>query len=377
VNYLIHLIKQYIHNYKKIHKFRKPEGIKMTEPSLEDVFIRMSDLGKSVEKQMYKFLLKGVHSDFEDLVRWQTGTGGKRLRPALTLIFSQAFGAKKEDIKALAGAAGIELIHTYSLILDDIIDRGNLRRGKPTVRAKYGDEFAILSAIIHREAVYEAAKATGEYFNTTISLYSDTIRRLTEGERLDVLFELKEERTHEYFQKNRYSIVTLKDYQRMIVGKTASLVAAACKLGAIIGGASLEEQICAEKFGWATGVAFQIADDYLDVFAISKEFGKQVYKDIVERKLGNFIVVQALRLLGEKDADQLKEHLINPNLSDEERITNCIPLIEKSNAKDVTMIEAERWVNKAILTLSTVSLKNERERSILEKIAKFSIKRAF
>lgn len=349
----------------------------MTEPSLEHVFKRMSELGKSVEILMYKFLLKGIHSDFKDLVRWQTETGGKRLRPALTLVFSQAFGAQQEDMKALAAAAGIELIHTYSLILDDIIDRGDLRRGKSTVRAKYGDEFAILSAIIHREAVYEAAKATGEHFNETISLYSDTIRHLTEGERLDILFEQKEERKHEYFQKNRYNLVTLKDYQRMIAGKTASLIAAACKLGAIIGGASLEEQICAERFGWATGVAFQIADDYLDIFAISKEFGKQVYKDIVERKLGNFVIVQALESLGDNDAGLLREHLTNLDLSDEDRIKNCVPLIEKSNAKEITMKEAEKWVNKAVLTLSTVNLKNEEERDTLEKIAEFSIKRAF
>jgi geranylgeranyl diphosphate synthase type I len=337
----------------------------------------MSKLSKSVEPIMLNFLLKDLHTDFKDLIQWQTKTGGKRLRPALTLLFYQAFGAPDYGSEALAAAAGIELIHTYSLILDDIIDHGDLRRGEPTVRAKYGDEFAILAAIIHREAIYEAARATGRFFNPTITIYSETIRRLTEGERLDILFEQKEERHHEYFLNHRYSTITLNDYRKMITGKTAALLAAACKLGAIIGGASLDEQVCSEKFGWASGIAFQIADDYLDIFAISKEFGKEVYKDIIEQKLGNFVVVQALRLLDQEKANQLKSFLTDPTLSDEERISKCMPLIEASTAKEVAMKEAEKWAHKAKMVLSTISLKNEDLRVILEKLAEFAVRRAF
>ncbi|MFX0185189.1 MAG: polyprenyl synthetase family protein [Candidatus Hodarchaeota archaeon] len=349
----------------------------MSDSSFSDVFTHMSKLSNSVEPIMLKFLLKDVHTDFKDLVQWQTKTGGKRLRPALTLLFSQAFGASDYNPEALAAAAGIELIHTYSLILDDIIDRGDLRRGEPTVRAKYGDEFAILAAIIHREAIYEAARATGRFFDSTIRIYSETIRRLTEGERLDILFERKEDRHHEYFLNHRYSSVTQNDYRKMIVGKTAALLAAACKLGAIIGGASLDEQVCSEKFGWASGIAFQIADDYLDIFAVSKEFGKEVYKDIIEQKLGNFVVVQALRLLDQEKADQLKKFLTDPSLSDEERILKCMPLIEVSTAKEMAMKEAEKWAHKAKMVLSTISLKNEDLRAILEKLAEFAVRRAF
>lgn len=327
---------------------------------------------------MLKFLLKDVHTEFQELITHQTKTGGKRLRPALTLLFSQAFGAPPDDPQALAAAAGIELIHTYSLILDDIIDRGDLRRGKLTVRAKYGDEFAILAGIIHRESIFEAAKATGKHFTTTIDIYSDTIRRITEGERLDVLFEQKKERKHEYFQSNRYSTVSLPDYRRMIHGKTASLIAAACRLGAVVGEASIEDQNCAEKYGWAAGIAFQIADDYLDIFAVSEEaFGKQVNKDIIEQKLGNYVVIQALRLLAPEEANQLKTSLTDPTLSDEERITKCVPLINKSNAKITTMQEAKKWAERAKLTLATIELRSENLRNVLEKLADFSVERAF
>ncbi len=349
----------------------------MTDLSFNEVLTRLSELGKSVEPKMQDFLLKGIDQEFQDLIMWQTKTGGKRLRPALTIIFAQAFGASPNDPEVLAAAAGIELIHNYSLILDDIIDRGEVRRGYPSVRAKYGDEFAILSGIIHRESVYEASKATGKYATDAINIYSETIRKLTEGERLDILFEQKDDRTHEYFQANRYRTITLEDYQRMISGKTASLLSAACKLGALVGGASLDEQEVAEKFGWTTGIAFQITDDYLDIFTVSDKFGKEIYKDIIEQKLGNFVILQALRALKEDNAKQLKKSLRDSILSDDDRISNCLPLIEKSNAKETVIKEAERWVDEAKMILSNVKFKNEKIRIILEKIAEFTVKRAF
>ena len=349
----------------------------MTESSLEKVFIHMSELGKTVEKRMLDFLLKDIHPDFINLIAWQTKTGGKRLRPALTILFAQACGADSENTEVISAAAGIELIHTYSLILDDIIDRGDIRRGKSTTRAKYGDEFAILSGIIHREAVYEAARGTGKYLGPTLEIYTKAIRRLTEGERLDILFEQKGEREHEYFIKHQFAEVSLKDYRRMIAGKTASLIAAACRLGALVGGASLEEQACAEKYGWAAGIAFQLADDYLDIFAISEEFGKEVYKDIIERKLGNFVIVETLRLLEPSDAKMLSEYITDDRLSDKERIEKCVPLINKSKSKEAVMKEAEKWAQKAIMTLRTVEFKNEEIREMLESIARFSVRRAF
>ncbi|MHA2217726.1 MAG: polyprenyl synthetase family protein [Candidatus Hodarchaeales archaeon] len=349
----------------------------MPDDELKTVFSKLSVLGKSVEQKMYEFLLKDINNDFKDLVTWQTHTGGKRLRPALTLLFAEAFGSSSGDSEVLSAAAGIELIHTYSLILDDIIDRGDLRRGQPTTRAKYGDEFAILSAIIHREAVFEAAKATGKHMNQSIAIYSQTIRRLTEGERLDVLFEQKEERENEYFKKYQFNEVSLADYRRMITGKTAALLAAACRLGAIVGGASLDEQACAEKYGWSTGVAFQIADDYLDIFSAVDTFGKVIYKDIIEQKLGNFVIVQALKMLDDKDAQLLREFITDKNLTDENRVEKCIPLIEKSQVKKHVMNEAEKWSHKAKMILSTIEFENEEKKTLLNKIADFSVKRAY
>jgi geranylgeranyl diphosphate synthase type I len=350
---------------------------KMTDVPSNDVFTLLSKLGKSVEPEMRKFLLKGVHSEFQDLIMWQTDTGGKRLRPALTIVFAQAFGASSNAQEVLAAAAGIELIHSYSLILDDIIDRGELRRGKPTVRAKYGDEFAILAGIIYREAIYEAAKATGKYFSDAIALYSDTIRKLVEGERLDVLFEQNNQRQHEYFLSNRYSSVTLEDYQEMIAGKTASLISAACKLGAIVGGGTHDEVVAAEKFGWSAGIAFQITDDYLDIFAISDQFGKEVYKDIIEQKLGNFVCIQTIKVLNEEEAKNFREYLQDSTLSDTTRINKCVPLIEKANVKENVITEAEKWAEEAKMALKEIKFENRENQNILNHLAEFTVKRAF
>lgn len=349
----------------------------MKDLSLDDVFIHMSNLGKSVEPKMKEFLLKEVHPEFQELITWQINTGGKRIRPALTLLFAQAFGAASDDPEVLAAAAGIELIHNYSLILDDIIDRGDVRRDKPTVRARYGDEFAILAGIIYREAVFEAAKASGKYVTNTITIYSETIRKLVEGERLDILFEQNDQRTHEYFRTHRYIDITIDDYQNMIAGKTASLLAASCKLGALVGGASLDEQVSAEKFGWAVGIAFQIVDDYLDIFATSGKFGKEVYKDIIEQKLGNYVVVQAIKRLEEDESRLLSGYLRDPNLSDKDRVAKCVPLIEKSNVKEIVINKAEKWANEAQMILSKIELKNEEFRNILKKITDFTVRRAF
>ena len=349
----------------------------MSEPNFKTVFSHLESIGSSVEQKMYDYLLKDTHPDFIDLVKWQTYTGGKRLRPGLTLLFAEAFGANANDSKALSAAAGIELIHTYSLILDDIIDKGDLRRGKLTTRAKFGDEFAILSAIIHREAVYEAAKATEEYFNRSLEIYSKAIRQITEGERLDILFEQKEDRPSEYFMNHKYSSVSIEEYENMINGKTASLIIAACEIGALVGGASENDQKIVAEYGYATGIAFQIADDYLDIFTESDKFGKVVYKDIIEQKLGNFVIVHALKLLDEQDKRLLSNYLIDRSLTDKERIAKCMFLIEKSNAKEFVMKEAMRWVKKAQQSLSLLNLKNDDLRSILNRIAEFSVKRAF
>ena len=200
---------------------------------------------------------------------------------------------------------------------------------------------------------------------------------MTEGERLYILFEQKGDRTHDYFISHQYAEVGLKDYRRMISGKTAALLAAACRLGALVGGATLEEQACAEKYGWAAGIAFQLADDYLDIFAISEEFGKEVYKDLIEKKLGNFVIVEALRLLDSLESKKLSEFITDENLTDEERIEKCVPLIRKSNAKEAVMKEAELWAQKAIMILKTVEFHNEEFRGMLEKIAEFSVRRAF
>jgi geranylgeranyl pyrophosphate synthase len=145
----------------------------------------------------------------------------------------------------------------------------------------------------------------------------------------------------------------------------------------MIGGASQVDQEKAGEYGRAAGIAFQIADDYLDIFAISDKFGKEVYKDIIEQKLGNFVILKALKLLQAEDSQLFQKYLKDQQLSDKERVEKCVPLLEKSQVKEVVMKEAKEWSSKAISSLSAVQFKDDSIKTILEKVAEFTVKRAF
>ncbi|MFX0113259.1 MAG: polyprenyl synthetase family protein [Candidatus Hodarchaeota archaeon] len=335
----------------------------------------LAEKGQMIREPMKRILKIRTSSDFEEVVHWQVECGGKRIRPALTILFAEAVGKKSaQDPHVIAAAAGIELIHNYSLILDDIIDQGNVRRGKPTTRAQYGDEMAILAAIQHREAIYHAARETGsEYFAEVIQYYSQAISEMAEGERLDVLFEQKD-RPYPYYAKHRYDMVTEEEYLKMIHGKTASLIRAACAVGAIVGGGTKEQIKAAEEYGTAAGYAFQIMDDYLDLFGDEK-LGKDIGKDIIEKKLGNIALIKALQNLPPKKQEELLNAL-RSDRSDEERVSKVMDLINQGNGKSLARESSEEHVTKAKTTLET-SFRESEARMILSKMAEYVVSRLY
>jgi geranylgeranyl diphosphate synthase type I len=335
----------------------------------------LAEKGQMIREPMKRVLKIGTSSDFEEVVHWQVECGGKRIRPALTMLFAEAVGKKSgQDPQVIAAAAGIELIHNYSLILDDIIDQGNVRRGKPTTRAEYGDEMAILAAIQHRESIHHAARETGsECFPEVIWHYSQAISEMAEGERLDVLFEQKD-RSYPYYTKHKYDKVTEEEYLKMIHGKTASLIRAACAVGAIVGGGTEEQIKAAEEYGIAAGYAFQIMDDYLDLFGDEK-LGKDIGKDIIEKKLGNIALIKALQNLSpEKQEDLL--NALKSDLPDEERISKVMDLINQGKGKSLARESSEKYVNNAKSALET-SFPESEARMILSKMADYIVSRLY
>ncbi|MHA1596766.1 MAG: polyprenyl synthetase family protein [Candidatus Asgardarchaeia archaeon] len=335
-----------------------------------DILVKFTEKAKVVDPVMLELLKIGASDDFFEVLRYQVEAGGKRIRPGLCLTFCEAVGGSRED--AIYPAAGIELVHNYSLIIDDIIDNSTLRRGKPTVWKKFSMPMALLAALHYREAIEEAIRRSKKPIEMS-KLFSDSIREMTEGERLDILFE-QAGREHEYILKKRFKAVSEKDYEFMVRCKTSSLLKCACVSGALSGTDDEGLIKVAEEYGIKIGIAFQIVDDYLDLFAKSEKFGKEIAKDIKEHKLGNIIVIYALSSLDEEKSKKFLGILGKDKLSEEE-VSEAMDLIKETDAAEVALKRANSLVDEAKAILRNLPKKDARKE--LEAIADIIVRRTY
>lgn len=196
--------------------------------------------------------------------------GGKRLRPILTLMAADIFGNNHR--KAIDAALAVEIFHNFTLMHDDIMDSAPLRRGSATVHNKWNTNTAILSGDAMMILAYQALESYKDpLFRKLNSLFSKTAIEVCKGQQYDLDFETQLE-------------VTQGDYLEMVRLKTAVLIGCSLKMGALIGGANQADSKNLYDFGVLLGIAFQIQDDYLDAYANSESFGKQLSGDIIENK---------------------------------------------------------------------------------------------
>ncbi len=226
--------------------------------------------------------------------------GGKRLRPILTLMTSEIFGSSYQ--KALSAALSVEVFHNFSLVHDDIMDDAPLRRGKETVHEKWDINTGILSGDAMLIMAYQLFENYEPHvFQGLAKLFSKTALEVCEGQQYDVDFETRDD-------------VTVPEYLKMIEYKTAVLVGASMKMGAIVAEASEACQNGIYAFGKNLGIAFQLQDDYLDAFGDPETFGKQIGGDIIENKK-TYLYLKALEYLNDNDRKQL-EHLYSISPTD-------------------------------------------------------------
>ncbi len=287
------------------------------------------------------------------------GLGGKRLRPVLTLMTAEIFGA--DFPKAMDAALAIEVFHNFSLVHDDIMDDAPLRRGKQTVHEKWDLNTGILSGdamLIHAYQLFE--NYPNETFRKLAQLFSKTALEVCEGQQYDIDFELRDD-------------VTIPEYLKMIEYKTAVLVGAAMKMGGIIAQASTSDQDHIYEFGKNLGIAFQLQDDYLDAFGDPETFGKQVGGDIIENKK-TILYLLALKLgNSEQKRGLLDLYSIQPQ--DPKDKVNAIKNVYLStgSAKQ-TKLEIQNFTQKAFEVLDLLKI-SETKKTLLRKFGEGLMRR--
>lgn len=298
---------------------------------MSDVKEVLGNYSKDILKTIEQELSTITPNNLEEASIYLTKAGGKMLRPALTLIVSDAVGGNSHD--ALKSAAAIELIHTFSLIHDDIMDKDDMRRGMPSVHKVWGEDVAILAGdtLFSKafEIILSSESSNCEQRNKTLATVADACVKICEGQASDMEFE------------NRFD-VSQDEYMDMIFKKTSALIAAATKAGAIMGGASDEIIDAMYEYGRLIGLAFQIQDDYLDLASDEETLGKPIGSDIAKGKM----TIIAIKGLASDESGELLEILKNDNNSQED-IDKAIHLLNEYGAIDFAHDLALEFVMKA------------------------------
>lgn len=272
--------------------------------------------------------------------------GGKRMRPVLTLMTSEIFGS--DYTKALPAAMAVEVFHNFSLVHDDIMDDAPLRRGKITVHEKWNINTGILSGDAMLILAYQYfEKYQPKTFRKLAKLFSKTALEVCEGQQYDVDFETRDN-------------VTIPEYLKMIECKTAVLVAAAMKMGAIIAQTAKGNANLIYDFGINLGLAFQLQDDYLDAFGNPETFGKQVGGDIIENKK-TYLYLKAMEFSSVEDKEKLK-YLFSVKADDNiNKINSVTAIFNSSGASKATQKAIEDFTLKAFETLDKIDISQDKK----------------
>jgi geranylgeranyl diphosphate synthase type II len=279
-------------------------------------------------------------------INYILGLGGKRMRPVLTLMAVEVFDGDYK--KALPAALAVEVFHNFSLVHDDIMDDAPLRRGKETVHEKWDINTGILSGDAMLILAYQYFEQYEPViFRQLAKLFSKTALEVCEGQQWDVDFE-------------RRNDVTIPEYLKMIEYKTAVLVAAAMKMGAIVAETSEEDANLIYEFGLNLGLAFQLQDDYLDAFGDPETFGKQGGGDIIENKK-TYLYLKAIAFSKKEEKEQLIQMFSVQPEDSTDKINAVKDIFNNSGASLATQEAIKEYTFKAFDTLEKMTVSEDKK----------------
>jgi len=305
------------------------------------------------EKQLSKQAFGHEPGELYAPIGYTVGLGGKRIRPILTLMSCELFGGKKEE--ALSQAIAIELFHNFTLIHDDIMDNAPIRRGEETVFKKWNANIAILSGDTLFALAYQyAQQARIDILPETLSVFSKTAIEVCEGQQFDLNYEDRND-------------VSVAEYIEMIRLKTAVLFGASLKIGALVGGAKIEDANALYEFGINIGLGFQLKDDLLDTFGDEEVFGKLTGGDIISNKK-TFLYLKALEMADGSTKAELISLYSTSGISNEEKTKRVKNIFERLKVEHLTNQLIDHYYLEGMKKLDEISIE-EVNKEILKDVA--------
>jgi geranylgeranyl diphosphate synthase type II len=277
--------------------------------------------------------------------------GGKRIRPSLVLIAYHMFDEHVDY--ALNAALAVEVFHNFTLLHDDIMDKAELRRNKPTVHKKWNESVAILSGDAMMIESYQLLFSyPADTLTKIIDVFNITALQVCEGQQYDMNFQ-------------RSSSVSVNDYLMMIELKTSVLIATALKIGALLADVDIDTADNLYNFGKNIGIAFQLQDDLLDVYADQDSFGKSIGGDIVENKK-TYLLLQLVNKASEKDKNDIDEWLKKGDFDPVEKINVIKSYYDKYNIKTITKEKIKQYFDAGMNQLDRLSVKADKKSTLQE-----------
>jgi len=297
-----------------------------------------------VEAELKKIPFNFSPAELYEPIRYMLSLGGKRMRPSLVMMGTELFGGDYRE--ALTPALGIEVFHNFTLLHDDLMDKAPVRRSQQTVHTKWNPDIAILSGdTMFVKSCELMMQVNDDVLRDVMNLFHHTAIEVCEGQQFDMNYETKE-------------TISAEEYIQMISLKTAALLAASLKTGALVAHADEVDANHLHEFGKKTGIAFQLHDDILDLYGDEQKFGKQTGGDIISNKK-TFLLLSALETAKGNDLNELKRWLAMKEFNPSEKVNSVKEIFSHLNIREASEEKMDGFFQEALAAFDQVRVPRE------------------